>query len=43
MFPKYKDMYIRAFERMLKVRAEKGLETKKSWTTGEEVFEWWLG
>ena len=39
-FPKYKENYIRAFERMLKVRKEKGLET--TWKTGEEVFEWWI-
>ena len=39
-FPKYKENYIKAFERMLKVRKEKGLET--TWKTGEEVFDWWI-
>ena len=39
-FPKYKQSYIRAFERMLNVREEKGLETK--WKTGEDVFRWWM-
>ena len=39
-FPKYKENYIKAFERMLKVRKEKGLET--TWKTGEEVFNWWI-
>lgn len=39
-FPKYKDMYIRAFNRMLEVREQKGLKGK--WKTGEEVFLWWI-
>lgn len=39
-FPKYKQSYIRAFERMLDVRKEKGLETQ--WKTGEDVFKWWM-
>lgn len=39
-YPKFKENYIRAFERMLKKRKEKGKAT--IWTTGEEVFDWWL-
>lgn len=39
-FPKYKRAYIKAFEKMLEARKEKGLETK--WKTGEEVFSWWM-
>ncbi len=39
-FPKYKQSYIRAFERMLDTRKEKGLETQ--WETGEDVFKWWM-
>ena len=39
-FPKYKEAYIRAFERMIKERQERGLKTK--WKTGEEVFLWWI-
>jgi phosphoadenosine phosphosulfate reductase len=41
-YPKYKENYIRAFERMLKTRAERGLKPQKSWKTGEEVFKWWM-
>lgn len=41
-YPKFKDNYIRAFDRMLKVREEKGLPNK-DWKNGEEVFKWWLG
>ena len=39
-YPKYKQAYIRAFERMLKVRQDKGLKVK--WQTGQEVFDWWI-
>lgn len=37
-FPKYKQMYIHAFDRMLKRRKK---PTK--WKSGEEVFMWWMG
>jgi phosphoadenosine phosphosulfate reductase len=39
-FPKYKQLYINAFRRMIEFRKSKGLETV--WKTGEEVFLWWL-
>lgn len=39
-FPKYKQLYINAFDRMLKERERRGKECK--WTTGEEVFLWWM-
>lgn len=39
-YPKYRTLYLRAFERMLKTREEKGLDT--IWETPEEVMEWWL-
>ena len=41
-FPEYRDMYIRAFDRMLEVRKQKGLDTDKRWKTGEDVFLWWM-
>lgn len=40
-FPKYKENYIRAFDRMLKIRREKGLNS--SWNTAEDVYKWWMG
>ena len=40
--PKYKELYIRAFDRMVKRRTEKGLKAG-SWTDGEAVFKWWIG
>jgi phosphoadenosine phosphosulfate reductase len=42
-YPKYKLNYIRAFDRMLKVREEKGLTSKVNWQSGEDVFKWWMG
>lgn len=38
-WPKYKDLYICAFEKMLQARRAKGRETR--WETGEEVWNWW--
>lgn len=39
-WPKYRVMYIRAFEKMLIHRRERGLKT--TWETAEEVMSWWL-
>ena len=41
-YPKYKRNYIKAFDRMLKARREKGLKAMDRWTTAEEVFRWWI-
>lgn len=40
VFPKYQNMYIHAFDRMIKERISRGLETQ--WKTGKEVFQWWM-
>lgn len=40
LYPKYKQMYIHAFDKMIKVRFEQGKPTE--WQSGEEVFNWWL-
>lgn len=39
-YPKYKQLYINAFERMIQLRKEKGKDV--IWQTGEEVFDWWI-
>ena len=39
-YPKYKALYIKAFDRMLETRKQKGLTFK--WKTGKEVFDWWI-
>ena len=40
-YPKYRDLYLRAFNRMLIARKEAGLSTE--WQTAEEVMMWWVG
>ncbi len=40
-YPKHKQNYIKAFERMLEERKKANLSTE--WETGEEVFKWWIG
>lgn len=40
-YPKIKNNYIKAFDKMIKERERKGKETK--WENGEEVMKWWLG
>lgn len=39
-YPKFKAAYLRAFDRMLHRRAEKGL--KQTWESADEVMKWWL-
>ena len=39
-WPKYKEAYMRSFDKMLAHRRERGLETE--WTTSQEVFDWWM-
>lgn len=41
-YPKYKNIYLMAFEKMLKTRESKGLPTP-GWKSAEDVFEWWVG
>ena len=40
MFPKYQDLYISAFDRMIKVRNAEGRQTV--WQNGTDVFHWWM-
>ena len=39
-FPRFKQMYINAFTKMIQNRKDRGLACQ--WETGEEVFEWWM-
>lgn len=41
-YPKYKQLYINAFEKMLDVRRDKGLDAKMDWKNGDDVFNWWV-
>lgn len=40
IFPRYKQAYIHAFNRMIEERKKRGKKTK--WESGEEVFLWWM-
>lgn len=40
-YPKYREAYIRAFDRMLERRKADGLPTE--WIDGEHVMRWWVG
>lgn len=41
-YPKYKRSYIRAFDKMLARRMERGLPTNAAWADGVSVFKWWM-
>lgn len=41
LYPKYKENYIRAFDRMIAKRIEDGKPTQ--WESGEDVLKWWVG
>lgn len=47
-WPAYEKMYISAFERMLKARKKRNLESEgkkfatDDWQTGMDVFRWWM-
>lgn len=41
-WPKYRELYLKAFNRMIKIRKERGLNIDK-WETPEAVMKWWLG
>lgn len=43
LFPKYRDLYIAAFDRMLKVRKSEGKDDSKGgWYDARAVFHWWM-
>ncbi|MDO5115981.1 MAG: phosphoadenosine phosphosulfate reductase family protein [Synergistaceae bacterium] len=41
-WPKYKALYIKAFDRMLEERSKKGLYIDTHWTSGQAVWDWWV-
>lgn len=42
-YPKYRAMYVAAFDRMVKKRLADGLTTDAAWIDGEHVMRWWVG
>ena len=41
-YPKYKQMYLNAFGKMIEERKRRGLGIPKKWETPEKVMSWWL-
>jgi len=39
-WPKFKNLYLLAFDHLLEERAARGLPT--SWQTPQDVFNWWM-
>lgn len=44
-YPKYKALYIKAFERMLEKRRKLGKDdaARGKWKDAEGVYKWWIG
>lgn len=42
-YPKYKENYIRAFDKMVKYRKICYEEVKGNWKTGLDIYRWWIG
>lgn len=42
-YPKYRALYVRAFDKMLLARKDAGLKTDETWSDGEHVMRWWVG
>ncbi len=41
-YPKYKDAYIRAFQKMLEERERRKMKTFSYWGSAQKVFKWWM-
>lgn len=41
-YPRYRKLYINAFDRMLEERRKSG-KNRTDWETGMDVFNWWMG
>lgn len=43
MYPKYKEQFIRTFDKLLKIRKENGKDDSKGyWTDAESLYKWWV-
>lgn len=42
-YPVYERAYIRAFDRMIEARKQKGLPVRPTWENGKSVMKWWVG
>lgn len=41
-YPKYKEQYLRCFNKMYQNRVDRGLSLN-DWTCGKDIFDWWVG
>lgn len=41
-YPKYRKLYLEAFDKMLESNRAKGIVNKVGWQTAEDVMSWWL-
>lgn len=41
-WPKIKEAYLRAFDRMIQARKDAGLTTRGDWDTAQGVMDWWV-
>lgn len=42
LYPKYKDNFIRTFDKMIIARVNNNKPLNDKWSSGESVFNWWL-
>lgn len=40
-YPKYKEQYLRCFDKMIQNRKDRGLNNC-GWETGEDIYNWWV-
>lgn len=43
IYPKYRAIYVKTFDKMLLARKKDGLTNRVNWTNGESVMRWWVG
>ena len=41
-YPKYKENYLKAFDRMIQANRKKGIKMSEQWKDAEGVMKWWL-
>ena len=42
-YPKYRSLYLKAFDKMLAENKRKGLKYSTEWENSEDVMKWWIG
>lgn len=42
LYPNYKKLYIKSFDKMVEYRKKKGFSCDE-WSTGEDIYKWWIG